>query len=60
MTADEILLGDIYGKLLLVKLVFRKNSSNAEQTITDLRVTDLGDVSSPPSLLRGKICPSPL
>jgi hypothetical protein len=49
MTADEILLGDIYGKLLLVKLVFRKNSSNAEQTITDLRVTDLGDVSSPPT-----------
>lgn len=45
MTSDEILLGDIYGKLLLVKLVLSK-SSNAEQTITDLRVTDLGDVSS--------------
>lgn len=45
MTEDEILLGDIYGKLLLVKLVYRK-SSNAEQAITDLHVTDLGDVSS--------------
>lgn len=63
MAADEILLGDIYGKLLLVKLVYRKSSNaTAEQTITDLHVTDLGDVSSSFLLLRGRsaLLPSPL
>ncbi|GAA5877302.1 hypothetical protein JCM3774_001631 [Rhodotorula dairenensis] len=50
MTDNEFLLGDIYGKLLLVTL-HRNSSSNSNGAITDLSVADLGDATSPTALV---------
>ncbi|GAA5985538.1 hypothetical protein JCM10908_007016 [Rhodotorula pacifica] len=48
LSVDEILLGDIYGKLLLVTL---RRGSSSERAIVDLSVSDLGDATSPTAIV---------